>query len=225
MDSYQHAVVLQLHDQKISTKNGYGEVVVIILNTGTSSHKGFVDVREREKNYRRGSREQGRQLMNLHNNEAGRRAVIRKTRVTCKCHGVSGSCSLITCWQQLAPFREIGSLLKGKYDGATEVRINRRGKLQVRHPQFNVPTAEDLVYMAPSPDYCRRNRTVGSLGTHGRICNRTSMGMDGCDLLCCGRGYNSQRVTVRERCHCRFHWCCYVECKTCVKVVDLHTCK
>ncbi|PSN49660.1 hypothetical protein C0J52_21725 [Blattella germanica] len=35
--------------------------------------QGFVDVREREKNYRRGSKEQGRSLMNLHNNEAGRR--------------------------------------------------------------------------------------------------------------------------------------------------------
>ncbi|KAF4520643.1 hypothetical protein B566_EDAN007509, partial [Ephemera danica] len=45
-------------------------------------------------------------MMNLHNNEAGRRAVIKRTKVTCKCHGVSGSCSLITCWQQLAPFRE-----------------------------------------------------------------------------------------------------------------------
>lgn len=35
--------------------------------------QGFVDVREREKNYKRGSLKQGRQLMNLHNNEAGRR--------------------------------------------------------------------------------------------------------------------------------------------------------
>lgn len=32
-----------------------------------------MDVREREKNYKRGSPKQGRQLMNLHNNEAGRR--------------------------------------------------------------------------------------------------------------------------------------------------------
>ena len=32
-----------------------------------------MDIREREKNYRRGSRDQGRSLMNLHNNEAGRR--------------------------------------------------------------------------------------------------------------------------------------------------------
>lgn len=49
-----------------------------------------------------------RTLMNLHNNEVGRRAVIKKSRVTCKCHGVSGSCSLITCWQQLTSIREIG---------------------------------------------------------------------------------------------------------------------
>lgn len=35
-------------------------------------------------------------------------SVIKKARVTCKCHGVSGSCSLVTCWQQLASFREIG---------------------------------------------------------------------------------------------------------------------
>jgi hypothetical protein len=37
-------------------------------------------------------------------------AVISNMKVTCKCHGVSGSCSLITCWQQLAPFRKIGKL-------------------------------------------------------------------------------------------------------------------
>ncbi|XP_013792286.2 protein Wnt-5b-like, partial [Limulus polyphemus] len=35
--------------------------------------EGFVDVREREKKLRRGSTQQARKLMNLHNNEAGRR--------------------------------------------------------------------------------------------------------------------------------------------------------
>ncbi|KAJ9598823.1 hypothetical protein L9F63_026641, partial [Diploptera punctata] len=33
----------------------------------------FLDLPEREKNYRRGSKEQGVSLMNIHNNEAGRR--------------------------------------------------------------------------------------------------------------------------------------------------------
>jgi len=46
--------------------------------------QGFVDVREREKNYKRGSREQGRSLMNLHNNEAGRRVKIQVKCLTDK---------------------------------------------------------------------------------------------------------------------------------------------
>ncbi|XP_054257211.1 protein Wnt-5b-like [Macrosteles quadrilineatus] len=195
------------------------------LEYGYKFTQGFVDVRERERTFRRGSREQGRALMNLHNNEAGRRAVIKTSRVTCKCHGVSGSCSLITCWQQLPSFRQIGDYLKDKYDGATEVRATRRGKLQIKDPQFNIPTANDLVYLEESPNYCIRNLTLGSLGTQGRVCNRTSHGMDGCSLMCCGRGYNTQKITIKERCHCKFHWCCFVDCKTCVRTVDIHTCK
>ncbi|KAG8230627.1 hypothetical protein J437_LFUL004539 [Ladona fulva] len=159
-------------------------------------------------------------------------AVIQKTRVTCKCHGVSGSCSLITCWQQLASFREVADMgsihsdhLLDKYDGATEVKINRRGRLQIRDPRFSLPTPSDLVYLEDSPNYCVRNLSVGSLGTQGRVCNRTSHGMDGCNLLCCGRGYNTRRATIRERCDCKFHWCCVVKCRTCVSHVDLHTCK
>lgn len=195
------------------------------IEYGYKFTQGFVDVREREKNFKRGSLAQGMSLMNLHNNEAGRRAVIRSTKVTCKCHGVSGSCSLVTCWQQLAPFREIGDIVKDKYDGATEVKINRRGRLQVKYSQFNIPTANDLVYLNDSPDYCKKNRTLGSSGTHGRMCNRTSVGVDGCNIMCCGRGYNSRRAIIEERCKCKFHWCCYVQCKTCKKSVDLTTCK
>ena len=35
--------------------------------------KNFIDIREREMNVDRGTKDHGRQLMNLHNNEAGRR--------------------------------------------------------------------------------------------------------------------------------------------------------
>ncbi|XP_066262326.1 protein Wnt-5b-like [Euwallacea similis] len=195
------------------------------LEYGYKFTQNFIDVREKERKFKRGSREQGRVLMNLHNNEAGRRAVIKKSKVTCKCHGVSGSCSLITCWQQLASFREIGDYLRDKYDGATEVRVNRRGRLQLKDPQITIPTAYDLVYLEDSPDYCVRNDVKGTLGTQGRPCNRTSPDVDGCNILCCGRGYNTIKAVVKERCQCKFKWCCEVQCKTCVKSLDTHTCK
>ena len=54
--------------------------------------------------------------------------------------------------------------MKDKYDGATEVRVNKRGRLQVKNAQYNIPTANDLVYLDESPDYCLRNKTIGSVG-------------------------------------------------------------
>lgn len=81
------------------------------------------------------------------------------------------------------------------------------------------------MYIDPSPDYCLRNETTGSLGTQGRLCNKTSEGMDGCELMCCGRGYDQFKTYKHERCHCKFHWCCYVKCKRCTTLVDQFVCK
>uniref|UniRef100_A0A8C9JUE6 Protein Wnt n=1 Tax=Panthera tigris altaica TaxID=74533 RepID=A0A8C9JUE6_PANTA len=145
--------------------------------------------------------------------------------VACKCHGVSGSCSLKTCWLQLADFRKVGDALKEKYDSAAAMRLNSRGKLVQVNSRFNSPTTQDLVYIDPSPDYCVRNESTGSLGTQGRLCNKTSEGMDGCELMCCGRGYDQFKTVQTERCHCKFHWCCYVKCKKCTEIVDQFVCK
>lgn len=145
--------------------------------------------------------------------------------VSCKCHGVSGSCSLKTCWLQLADFRKVGDALKEKYDSAAAMKLNTRGKLVQRNNKFNAPTNHDLVYLESSPDYCLKNQSTGSLGTVGRLCNKTSEGMDGCELMCCGRGYDQYKAQIVERCHCKFHWCCYVKCKRCTKIVDQFVCK
>ena len=51
-----------------------------------------------------------------------------------------------------------------------------------------------------------------------------SKGIDGCDLLCCNRGYTTRRERRTERGRCKFHWCCYVECEECVRDVQISTC-
>lgn len=54
----------------------------------------------------------------------------------------------------------LGDYLREKYEESTEVKLNKRGRLQVKDPQFKVPTAHDLVYMDESPDWCRSNKQL-----------------------------------------------------------------
>lgn len=62
------------------------------------------------------------------------------------------------------------------------------------------------------------------LGTRGRQCNATSYGMDGCRLLCCGRGYQTVVQEVEEKCNCKFVWCCKVNCEKCMARKEVHYC-
>lgn len=165
-------------------------------------------------------------LMNLHNNEAGRRAVRSRMQRTCKCHGVSGSCSMQICWRRLPPLRKVAEGLHKRYEGASHVKYveRRRKKLKVISPDFKKPNRTDLVYLEDSPDYCEKNETLNILGTRGRICNLTSQGIDGCPLLCCGRGYQTRVKDVEEKCNCKFVWCCNVECSTCRLRKEQHVC-
>jgi len=207
------------------------------VHFGTSFSRTFVDAREhrfsrrKRKNTNSDTHEQQvwRALMNLHNNEAGRKIIEKSMRIECKCHGVSGSCELRTCWKAMPSFREIGEILKDKFDSATEVEprtshAGSRRHLVPRSPTYKPHSDADLVYLDRSPDYCEFDSHTGSLGTHGRPCNKTSKAIDGCDLLCCNRGYRSHRERRAERCMCKFHWCCSVQCKTCLREVEVHTC-
>lgn len=153
--------------------------------------------------------------------------VAELMKFRCRCHGVSGSCAVQTCWKSLSDFRTIGETLKQKYEAP--IRIARRSLRTLKRAEKTkrrVPISyTELVYVHRSPNYCRANRKRGILGTKGRECNKTSSGSDSCDLLCCGRGYNTQVVRLVERCECKFIWCCYVKCKTCETLLDKHTCK
>lgn len=153
-------------------------------------------------------------------------AVANYVRPECKCHGVSGSCSLRTCWHQLPSFRETGDRVRDRYDAATEMRFNGQGtKLIQAQRQFNRATKEDLIHIDRSHDFCEADPAAGSIGTRGRQCNRLSQGVDGCNLMCCGRGYKTFKNQMNDRCRCKFHWCCYVKCDTCPRTTDVYRCK
>ncbi|GAB6029240.1 hypothetical protein CHUAL_005008 [Chamberlinius hualienensis] len=194
---------------------------------GVKYAKRFVDAREIEGD--------DRSLMNLHNNRAGRKAVKDNLVTECKCHGVSGSCSMKTCWKSLPQFNQIATYLMNKYHTAKEVQVIELGKNRDRRPlalklkrskrPHRKPRKRDLVYLHQSPNYCEMDKSRGSLGTGGRKCNRTSTGADGCDLLCCGRGYNTHQLTRTWQCQCKFHWCCYVKCNLCTERGEEYTCK
>ncbi|KAH9641571.1 hypothetical protein HF086_017143 [Spodoptera exigua] len=170
-------------------------------------------------------------------------------RRECKCHGVSGSCAVRTCWRALPQFRAAAGALRDRYDRAKLVALHalRRDTQQpahhahlvlVRRQKQNpgvvrVPRKSDLVFLEPSPSYCERDDAVGSFGTHLRLCTiRMSLvrnvamraGPDGCESLCCGRGYSTVRRVQASKCRCRFHWCCRVSCDTCVATTHTHLC-
>lgn len=100
-----------------------------------------------------------------------------------------------------------------------------RRELVPTNDDFKPPTDADLVYLDQSPDFCEYDQRTGSLGTKGRTCNKTSKGIDGCELMCCGRGYEEIRRQISERCKCKFHWCCYVQCKRCTRRVVEYVCR
>ena len=58
----------------------------------------------------------------------------------------------------------------------------------------------DLIHIHKSPNYCVEDPKKGILGTSGRVCNKNSTGSDSCDLLCCGRGYNTQVTKTMKPC-------------------------
>lgn len=146
-------------------------------------------------------------------------------RTECKCHGLSGSCTLKTCWRKMPIFRSIGNRIKEQFNGATKVIGSNDGISLMPDGKTLKPIGrENLIYSEKSPDFCKPNRKAGSLGTRGRICDPNSMGVDGCELLCCARKYTKQTVTVRENCKCRFVWCCDVICQTCVNKKTIYTC-
>jgi wnt family len=100
----------------------------------------------------------------------------------CKCHGVSGSCNIKTCWHALTKVQELALRLKKSYSEATQVAIHRPINKRHRLHRFKFqsqlqPTSPDnvqfggdnLVFVTASPDYCDADAQFGTFGTRGRL--------------------------------------------------------
>ncbi|XP_071795183.1 protein Wnt-7b-like isoform X2 [Asterias amurensis] len=167
----------------------------------------------------------GANLMMQHNYESGLRTIDTNMQVKCKCHGVSGSCTSKVCWNTMPKLNEIGKIVFERYtESKFMVYSRKRRRLRPSKDQPKKPSNLELVYLQRAMDYCEPNKKHGSVGTHGRLCNKTSLEEDGCPLLCCGRGYQTMVRTSKGNCNCRFEWCCEVVCETCKKSEELHIC-
>ncbi|XP_058023841.1 protein Wnt-8a [Ahaetulla prasina] len=198
---------------------------------GEKISKHFVDALE--------TAHDARALLNLHNNGAGRLAVKATMKRACKCHGVSGSCSIQTCWLQLADFRDVGNYLKKKYNQAQKLELDKRRiragnsaeSRGMSSEPFNTMHAADLVFLEDSPDYCIKNISLGLYGTEGREClqsgkNLTQWEKRSCKRLCveCGHKIEEKQIEIVTSCNCKFHWCCKVKCEQCKQVVTKYYC-
>lgn len=160
-------------------------------------------------------------------------------QLSCKCHGVSGSCSIRTCWKELPSFREVGDYIKKKYNRAVIVDADngqlRKGNSASRRDERDILqiSAYDLVYLEYSPDFCRNNTLYGTAGTVGRECSRPDhrtshnrLERKSCNRLCKSCGLKVMRSFIQETstCNCKFHWCCEVKCQECTRTVQKLTC-
>ncbi|XP_068140260.1 protein Wnt-4 isoform X2 [Drosophila tropicalis] len=160
-----------------------------------------------------------------HDSEVGIEAVSAMMKDKCKCHGVSGSCSMKTCWKKMADFNATATLLRQKYNQAIRKAPNQRtmrqapssrmkkAKQRRKKPQQSQYTT--LYYLETSPTYCSVTK------------DRQCLHPDNCSYLCCGRGYTTQVFKQVEKCRCRFNngRCCHLICDYCQRYEDKYFCK
>ncbi|CDS39931.1 protein Wnt 2 [Echinococcus multilocularis] len=210
-------------------------------------------------------------LIDVHNQKVGRRFIWQSREKKCKCHGISGACTLRTCWQRVGTFRGVGDLLKKAYSNALQVSFDaatrqlRRladplyfggmplpaGHLMKRSTSWFVGSnggnllawqrrrretqfgekwikrqKDKLVYLDYSPDYCKADHRIGHFGVAGRQCDvDIPNSPNSCSKICCGRGYDTFEVDTKEKCGCKFVWCCEVKCKMCHRKDRINRCK
>jgi len=137
--------------------------------------------------------------------------VVSETSTECICHGLSGSCSVKTCFKSVADIEEIGKKLLSQYDVAKHVKDNG-SKLVPFIDGVPALSSSELAYCEFSPNFCQRNFTYGIYGSSGRQCWKDRSGPSSCAILCCGNPVIQKQVKKVEEV-CEFVWCCEVKCR------------
>ena len=175
-------------------------------------------------------------LVARHNHATGRVAVRRSQNRVCKCHGVSGSCSLQTCWTKSNDFAEVGRYLHRQYKKAVKVEALPSGLYRADDAEPNRVHSRNLkalvndrvrkrklVYTSASPNYCLANPLLAFPGVLGRACTveataeNPAAEIKTCSDACTACGLTPALVEeeVEVTCKCKFEWCCDVQCQKC----------
>lgn len=91
----------------------------------------------------------------------------------CKCHGVSGTCTVKVCWKIIRQFRQIGAFLKEQFDGASKMKYvpaEQSNRLPTRDDN-RPPFRRRLV--TPDPGGRRQRQRLRPVGV-GRLRRRRS---------------------------------------------------
>lgn len=164
-------------------------------------------------------------LIDIHNIEVGKKA-MSKTYQFCKCHGISGTCSVQTCYEKLPDISEVSESLYFKYGGAVKV-VQSDGELK-RDRTINANADEientDLAYYDNTPDLCKNATEEGVQGTAHRECLLDQGAVGSCESLCCGNGHYAVTETKIEK-DCAFHYCCEFRCTEREVTTTTYRCK
>lgn len=174
-------------------------------------------------------------------------AIKNSLKKLCRCHGVSGSCALQTCWQSINAFPAITSEIKRMYDNSVMLWLDNSGNVDfgnVREDQLVYLVGElievqylfscrDKSFNLDSPNYCRPNAIPGWKGTIGRHCSRakgsaaSTSKRHSCKHLCksCGYQVRKRQKVVQKKCNYKFRWCCEVTYDVCDETVDEFYCE
>lgn len=163
-------------------------------------------------------------------------------KLKCRCHGVSGSCAMRTCWRELPDIETIGHEIKEKYDDSIQVSVKEtKAKPTLRSlkepaDSHAVPTSH-LVHLKQSSDYCsfKVNYTKGRSCVPNAVKSSFNMPTNGttvivntalaaCEDLCCTGEFTENSHTSIGTCACRFEWCCEVQCTPCTTITKTYTC-